>query len=275
MGAGIAQFAATAGNRVAIYDENADTLPRAKERIAASLDRAKAKGHVTAESAEWTLENLSPISSLDQAADAAVVVEAVTENLEIKQSVFLRLEQIVGPDASLWTNTSMLSISAIGAPLARPERFCGVHFFNPVPRMRLVEIISGEKTSPETVNLASSYLKLWGKTVVHAPDTPGFIVNRVLDGIKREALDLLDLGVPPDQIDTAVKLGLNFPMGPLELMDLIGLDTTLSVLVNQAKAMGRPLVKVTKLHELVASGHLGRKTSQGFYTYPREQKHPL
>jgi 3-hydroxybutyryl-CoA dehydrogenase len=270
MGAGIAQIAAAAGNRVTVYDENPETPLRAKERIAASLARAEAKGHVTTESAALTLENLHPTSCLDQAADAAVVVEAVTENIEIKRSVFLRLEQIVKSDTSLWTNTSMLSISAIGAPLARPERFCGVHFFNPVPRMRLVEVIAGKKTSSETIDLAVSHVKRWGKTAVYAPDTPGFIVNRVLDGIKREALDLLDLGVPPDQIDTAVKLGLNFPMGPLELMDLIGLDTTLDVLVNQAHALGRPSAKITRLHELVAAGNLGRKTGKGFYTYPQE-----
>lgn len=267
MGAGIAQTAGAAGDRVLLYDQNAEAAPRALQRISDSLGRAEVKGHVTKSAKIQTLENLSSIAHLDEAHGAHVVIEAVKEDLDIKRSVFLALEQVVSPSAHLWTNTSMLSISAIAEPLAHPERFCGVHFFNPVPRMRLVEVIAGKQTSPSTIDFATAATARWGKIPVHAPDAPGFIVNRILDGIKREALNLLDLGVPPDQIDEAVKHGLNFPMGPLELMDLIGLDTTLDVLINQASAMGRPIEKPTRLHELVAAGHLGRKSGKGFYQY--------
>lgn len=267
MGSGIAQVAAAAGDSATLYDTAPTAADRAKERIAASLERAAAKGYVTVSESEKTLANLSVASQLSDAAGYDVVIEAVKEDLAIKQSVFLELENIVAPETALWTNTSMLSIGALAKPLARPERFCGAHFFNPVPRMKLVEIIAGPRTAPAALESARETVTRWGKTAVTAPDSPGFLVNRILDAIKREALDLLDQGVPPDQVDTAVRLGLNFPMGPLELMDLIGLDTTLACMVSQARAMGRSDQFSPKITDLVRAGKTGRKSGEGFYSY--------
>lgn len=267
MGAGIAQVAAAAGEQVSLFDKAPDAASRAKERIASSLQRASAKGYVTPESAEQTLENLHVARSLEEAASATIVVEAVKEEAAIKQTVFLALEKIISSKAAIWTNTSMISIGQLAEPLANPDRFCGAHFFNPVPRMKLVELIAGPRTAPSTIDAARETVVRWGKTPVLAPDSPGFLVNRILDAIKREALDLLDQGVPADQVDTAVRLGLNFPMGPLELMDLIGLDTTLDCMINQARAMGRPTEFSPKITSLVKAGKTGRKAGEGFYRY--------
>jgi 3-hydroxybutyryl-CoA dehydrogenase len=267
MGAGIAQVAAAAGDQVLLFDGKTGAAAASVDRIARSLERAEAKGYVTLAQRKDTLDHLLPVESLDAAGEVDIIVEAVKEDLKVKQSLFTEIERICLPSTALWTNTSMISISAISAPLKHRGRFCGTHFFNPVPRMRLVEVIAGTDTDPSTVEHALATVRRWGKTPVLAPDSPGFIVNRILDAIKREALDLLDQGVPPDQVDTAVRLGLNFPMGPLELMDLIGLDTTLDCLMNQATAMERSASFSEKLTGLVASGKTGRKAGQGFYSY--------
>jgi len=270
MGAGIAQIAAAAGEMVLIYDLNPEAGRHALQRISASLEKSVSKGFVSKEERDSTVERLSLIQQPESAAGAAVVIEAVKEDPAVKQAVFRQFEDVISPQAALWTNTSMLSITTLASTLDHPGRFCGVHFFNPVPRMRLVEVIAGSATLPATLEVATVTVAKWGKTPVLAPDRPGFLVNRIFDAIKREALDLLEEGVPPDQLDTAVKLGLNFPMGPCELMDLIGLDTTLDVMINQAAAMGRPIEKTTPLHALVAAGKKGRKSGEGFYSYPSD-----
>jgi len=270
MGAGIAQVAAAAGGQVSLYDNVPGAASRARDRIASSLERAATKGYVTPEALQQTLLNLHISDDLEDAAAAAIVIEAVKEEVAIKQSVFLALEKFILPSTAIWTNTSMISIGLLSEPLANPERFCGAHFFNPVPRMKLVELIAGPRTAPSTIEVARETVTRWGKTPVLAPDTPGFLVNRILDAIKREALDLLDQGVPPDQVDTAVRLGLNFPMGPLELMDLIGLDTTLDCMINQARAMGRPAEFSPKITSLVKAGKTGRKAGEGFYLYDQQ-----
>lgn len=267
MGGGIGQVAAAAGCTVCFYDRAEGAAKGTVQRIEGSLQRAQAKGYVTAEDAQRTLANLHPVDALDVAGEVDAVVEAVKEDLAIKRQVFAHLETLVSPETALWTNTSMIAITRIAEGLQHPERVVGTHFFNPVPRMKLVEVIAGERTSEEAVRLAEATVTRWGKTPVRAPDTPGFIVNRVLDAIKREALQLMEEGTPADQVDTAVRLGLNFPMGPFELMDLVGLETTLDCLKNQAEAMGRPQQFGSKLPVLVEQGKLGRKTGEGFYSY--------
>lgn len=267
MGAGIAQVVAAAGDSVRIYDAQPRAAETVRERCAASLERARAKGYVRSEEITRTMENLHPAQALEEGAEADVVIEAVKEDLDIKRQLFSALESVVTDQCYLWTNTSMISIARIMENLRHPGRAAGTHFFNPVPRMKLVEVIPGKKTAPETVDFAMATVQRWGKTPVLAPDTPGFIVNRIFDAITRESLAMLEEGVPPEQVDTAVRLGLNFPMGPFELMDLVGLQTTYDCLVAQAEGMGRSPECGTHLPKLVKEKRWGRKTGQGFYTY--------
>ncbi len=267
MGGGIAQVAAAVGATVFLYDLVPGAAVKARQRIEDSLRRAETKGYVTATVRERTLKGLRPIECMDEARGVAVVVEAVREELSVKQAVFQELEKKTQPETSLWTNTSMISITEIARPMRHPERLVGVHFFNPVPRMELVEIIAGERTSEATLVTAEASVRHWGKTPVRAPDRPGFIVNRLLDALLREALALHEEGVSHMEIDTAVRLGLNFPMGPMELMDLVGLDTIQDCLKSQAAGMKRPVDCGTDLPRLVAEGKFGKKSGEGFYTY--------
>lgn len=269
MGAAIAQVAAMAGWHVWLHDKADGAAGAALQRIAASMERAETKGYLSAEDRSRTLGNLHPSPTLDPAAESTAVIEAVKEDLEIKRGVFRALDAIAPASVFLWTNTSMLSVTAIAGGLQHPGRVAGTHFFNPVPRMKLVEIIAGKETSEDTLRAAEEAVRQWGKTPVRAPDSPGFLVNRILDAIKREALDLLDEGVEPERVDAAVRLGLNFPMGPFELMDLVGLDTTLDCLLAQARAMGRQQETGRGLKRLVEAGKLGRKTGEGFHSYPK------
>jgi len=267
MGAGIAQVAAASGDGVRLYDRDSTAFSRALERISRSLRRSVEKGYLSEESMHRTLNLITPCDSLRDADGCEIVVEAVKEDRDIKKSVFRELERAVQKSAMIFSNTSMMSISDLASAVEDKSRFCGMHFFNPVPRMALVEVIAGKDTSPATVEFACSLATRWGKKPVLAPDSPGFIVNRIFDAIKREALSLHEEGVDVSQIDQAVRLGLNFPMGPFELMDLIGLDTTYDCLVNQARQMNRNLEFGTRLPDLVASGRHGRKSGRGFYTY--------
>lgn len=267
MGSGIAQVAAASGERVLLFDVNPEAPVEALGRMSGSLKRARQKGLVTEVAARQTLNNIHPVKTLDEARRVPFVIEAIKEDLAAKQQLFSLLETLAGPETILLSNTSMLSISTLASGLAHPERFAGAHFFNPVPRMKLVELIAGRQTAPETVEAARALVKRWGKTPVHAPDSPGFIVNRVFDALKRESLALLEEGVPASEIDQALRLGLNFPMGPFELMDLIGLDTTYDCLCNQARQMDRESDFGVTLPALVAAGKHGRKTGCGFYEY--------
>jgi len=271
MGAGIAQVAAAAGDTVFLYDQVPEAPRRALDRIAASLQRATAKGHLTSDSAQKTLELIKPQETMDCAAGCGVVIEAVKEDQAIKQSVFQKLEGIVPRSTWLCTNTSMISITALASVLRDKSRFCGTHFFNPVPRMKLVEVIAGRETSAAAIEAARGMVARWGKTAVLAPDSPGFIVNRVFDAIKREAFSLHEQGVDVAQIDQALRLGLNFPMGPFELMDLIGLDTTYDCLINQARQMNRAPEFGNALPNLVAAGRYGCKSGSGFYEHHKEK----
>jgi len=267
MGGGIAQVAAAAGTTVYLYDLVPGAASKARQRIEDSLRRAETKGYLTAADRERTVKGLRPIERIDEAREVEAVVEAVREELTVKQDLFRELEEKMPSGTLFWTNTSMISITEIARPMRYPERLAGVHFFNPVPRMKLVEIIAGERTAEATLLTADASVRHWGKTPVRAPDRPGFIVNRLLDALLREALTLHEEGVPHAEIDIAVRLGLNFPMGPMELMDLVGLDTIQDCLKSQAAGMKRPVDCGTDLPRLVAEGKIGKKSGQGFYTY--------
>lgn len=275
MGAGIAQVAAAAGDHVFLFDRNPEATANAVHRIDDTLSRAVSKGRISADDRTATLGRIFPVESVQSAPVPDIVIEAIKEDLEVKKVVFAQIESLVPAGTVLCTNTSMLSITTIAEALEFPNRFCGMHFFNPVPKMPLVEIIAGKLTDDKTIQAVEEAADCWGKTAVRAPDSPGFIVNRIFDAIKREALDLSNEGVDPTEVDQAVRLGLNFPMGPFELMDLIGLDTTLDVLRNQACAMGRPADFDNALTKLVTAGKLGRKSGSGFYQYPPKSPHRM
>ena len=269
MGSGIAQVAAVAGHPVFLFDAFPGAAEKARERIAHFLERDVEKGRSTPEAREAALGNLQVAESLETARDVDVVIEAIREKLEDKQNLFAQLDAIAPPATLLLSNTSMISISSIAASTQHPERVAGCHFFNPVPRMALVEIVGGEKTSPSTLEAAANLVASWGKVAVPAPDTPGFIVNRALLMLLNEAAFLVAEGNEPKDVDEAMRLGCNFPMGPLELADLIGVDVVLdcqTALWTQFEC--RPKYAPCELLKtMVHEGKLGRKSGAGFYEY--------
>jgi 3-hydroxybutyryl-CoA dehydrogenase len=269
MGGGIAQVAALAGHEVFLFDAFEDAAEKARERIAHFLQRDVDKGRSTPALRAAALENLRVAASLDEAKNVAFVFEAIREKLEDKQQLFQTLDALTPPETLLLSNTSMIAISDIAANLKNPQRVAGCHFFNPVPRMALVEIIGGEKTARDMLEAAANLMASWGKVPIPAPDTPGFIVNRALMMLLNEAAFLVQEGSAPKDVDEAMKLGCNFPMGPLELMDLVGVDVTYDCCV----AMWRQFDERDKyapcalLKSMVESGKLGRKSGAGFYDY--------
>lgn len=269
MGTGIAQVAATAGVTVMLYDTVAGAPQRSRERIAKALDREIEKGRLTPANKDAILGRLQIATRLEEGAAATVVIEAVKEDLAAKQELFRKLEALLPSSALLLSNTSMISITDIADGLKHPERVAGCHFFNPVPRMALVEVVAGAKTSPETLQHIEALVTQWGKTPVRAPNTPGFIVNRALFMMLNEGAYLAAEGTPAQAVDQAMKLGCNLPMGPLELMDLIGLDISLACLISLHEQFGhnRKYEPCPLLKSMVASGKLGRKSGEGFYKY--------
>ncbi|PZA08096.1 3-hydroxyacyl-CoA dehydrogenase [Meiothermus sp. PNK-Is4] len=268
MGRGIAQVAAQAGHPVWLYDPSQEALERAKAEIAADLSRQAERGRLR-ENPEAILERIQTAHELSgQMAEAAWVIEAAPERLELKQTLLAQAAQIA-PAAILATNTSTLSVSAIAAACPQPERVIGLHFFNPAPRMRLVEVIPGLRTAPEVVHKALELARSWGKEPVQAADMPGFLVNRVARPFYGEALRLYGEGIPKEHIDWIAK-GLGFPMGPFELMDLIGLDVNLAASRSVYEGFfGEPRYRPHPLQaQRVAAGMLGRKSGVGWYTYP-------
>lgn len=269
MGSGIAQVAAVAGSQVTLFDAFDGAAQKANDRIAHFLQRDIEKERISADAAKETLARLHIATSLEEAANADVVIEAIRERLEDKQELFKKLDSITKPETLLLSNTSMISITHIAESTFHPERVAGCHFFNPVPRMALVEIISGEKTSKSTFDAASALVTSWGKTAIPAPDTPGFIVNRALLMLLNEAAFLVEEGNAPKDVDEAMRLGCNFPMGPLELMDLVGVDVTLDCQVALWEQYNR-LPKYAPcglLQRMIDDGKLGRKSGEGFYSY--------
>jgi 3-hydroxybutyryl-CoA dehydrogenase len=260
---------AQAGHPVVLRDVDGKALDRAMGQVDKSLAKLVEKGKLGAEDRSSALGRIRATTSIEDVASAELVVEAVVENLPVKQQVFAELDRLTRPEAILASNTSSISITKLGTASARPDRVIGMHFMNPVPLMKLVEIVRGLPTSDATTETVTELAKRLGKTVVGARDIPGFIVNRMLIPLLNEACYGLyeGLGTAAD-IDTGVKLGLNHPMGPLELADLIGLDTCLAIAEVLHRELGDDKYRPCPLlRQYVAAGWLGKKVGRGFYEY--------
>jgi 3-hydroxybutyryl-CoA dehydrogenase len=269
MGNGIAQVFAQSGFSVTLVDVAPPMLDRARGTIEKSLGKFVEKGKLTPADRDAAVGRLSTATSIDPLADADYVVEAIVENADTKRSLFSSLDAITRPEVILASNTSSISITLLGAATRRPDRVLGMHFMNPVPLMTLVEMIRGQATSDDTMRIASALCEKLGKTPIEAADYPGFIANRILMPMINEAIFAVMEGVgTPEAIDAVMRLGMNHPMGPLTLADFIGLDVCLAILnvlhdgIGDSKYRPCPL-----LRRMVAAGHLGRKSGQGFYPY--------
>jgi 3-hydroxybutyryl-CoA dehydrogenase len=276
MGSGVAAQAALAGYPVTLVDVSEEFALRGRENAGRALDHAVRKGTVTAADREAAFGRLDIGIGLRRADSARIIIEAAPENLELKRKVFAEIEANAPSDALLASNTSSLPITAIGEHLKDPTRLVGIHFFNPVLQMPLVELIPGHTTSPEVVERAREFAVRLGKTVVASRDTPGFVTSRAMAVLVNEAAWMLYEGVATkEDIDTAYKLGFHHPMGPFELVDLVGIDTTLSILdvlwdgFRDARYRACPLLRT-----MVSAHKLGRKTGEGFYRYPASGPRP-
>jgi 3-hydroxybutyryl-CoA dehydrogenase len=269
MGGGIAQVAAQAGYQVLLADVDLERASAGKRGIDKFMSRAVDKGKLSAADKQAALERITCVGSLDELGPSDFAIEAATENIELKKKLFRSLDRALKPDAILASNTSSISITLLGAETSRPAKVVGMHFMNPVPIMKLVELIRGLPTDDATYEATKALAVALGKTVITSKDSPGFIVNRILIPLINEACFALQegLGTAVD-IDTGAKLGLNHPMGPLELADLIGLDTCLAIADVLLRELGDDKYRaanVLRMH--VAAGWLGRKTGRGFYDY--------
>ena len=275
MGHGIAQVAAqVAKYDVSLRDVKQEFLDNGIKMIKDSLQRFLKKGVISEREVNETLSRIHLTMDLKEAvADADLIIEAVPENVELKKSVYVEVDRIAKEETIIASNTSSISITELASVLHRPERFCGMHFFNPPQLMRLVEIIRGAKTSDETVNKIVDVSKKMGKeTVVVKKDSPGFVVNRILVPALNEALYLLWEGIADrDDIDKAIQLGLNWPMGPLTLLDYTGLDTTLAIAELLQKELDPKYRPCPLLRQMVRAGLLGRKTGKGFYDWTEKR----
>jgi len=269
MGSGIAQVCATAGFEVKLNDIKEEFFERGLTTITKNLSRDVEKGRKTEEEKEAILNRITKSLSLEDAHDVDIVIEAAVENMEIKQSIFKQLDEIAPEHAILATNTSSLPITEIAAVTKRPEKVIGMHFMNPVPVMKLVEIIRGLATADEVYKTVEQMSVDLGKTPVEVNDFPGFVSNRVLLPMINEAIYALYEGVATKEaIDTVMKLGMNHPMGPLQLADFIGLDTCLYIMEILHEGLGDSKYRPCPLlRKYVAAGWLGKKTGRGFYTY--------
>ena len=275
MGNGIAHVFAQCGYKVGLVDVSSDALKKGLETISKNLDRMVAKEKITATDKENTLKNISSFSSLgDGVQNADIVIEAATENVDLKCKIFKELDQLCKPSAILATNTSSISITKIASHTQRPEKVIGMHFMNPVPVMKLVEVIRGYATSDEVIKTVLDLTKKLNKIPVEVNDYPGFIANRILMPMINEAIYSLYEGVAGvNEIDTVMKLGMAHPMGPLQLADFIGLDVCLSILRVLHDGFGNPkYAPCPLLVNMVISGNLGIKSGEGFYNYKNGSK---
>ena len=269
MGNGIAQLFAQHGYVVCLHDASSAAIDRARATIEKSLGKFVEKGKLTADDRDAALGRLSPTATVDALADVDYVVEAIIENADAKRVLLNRLDALTRPDVILSSNTSSISITQLGAATRRPDRVLGMHFMNPVPLMTLVELVRGQATSAEAMQIAADLCKALGKSPVEAADYPGFISNRILMTMINEAIFAVMEGVgTPEAIDSVMKMGMNHPMGPLTLADFIGLDVCLAIMNVLHEGLGDPKYRACPLlRRMVAAGHLGRKTGQGFYKY--------
>jgi 3-hydroxybutyryl-CoA dehydrogenase len=273
MGHGIAQVHAAIGKQVVIYEPELARATAGRDRIASNLERAVAKGRLSPEDRDATLARVTAIHDLGTAADADLVVEAVFEDVDVKTRLWADLDRVAPADALFASNTSSISIDRLAAAVGeeRRTRFVGMHFFSPVPVMPLIELIRGSATSAASEAAVRELAAELGKQVIVSADRPGFIVNRILMPFLAEAMRAYEeeLGTAED-IDTGAKVGLNHPMGPLELADFIGLDVCLGIMRVLEGGFGQPQFTPPQvLVDLVEAGHLGQKTGRGFHTYPR------
>jgi 3-hydroxyacyl-CoA dehydrogenase len=273
MGHGICQVAAQAGYEVNLRDVKQEFLNRGVKMIRQSLDKFRSKGVLTDEEVKGILSRIHPMLDLEKAvADVDLVIEAIPEIVELKRKTFQEVDSYAPSHAMIVSNTSSISITELGSATNRPEKVCGMHFFNPPQLMKLVEIIRGAKTSDETIQTVTETAKKMGKeTVLVKKDVPGFIVNRILIPALNEAIALYWEGIASrDDIDKAVKLGLNWPMGPLMLLDYIGIDTVLSITEVLSQDINVKFQAHTGLKQMVRARLLGRKTGKGFYDWTKK-----
>ncbi|WP_349358648.1 3-hydroxybutyryl-CoA dehydrogenase [Stappia sp.] len=276
MGSGIAHVCAVAGYDVALNDVSTERVQSGLASINGNMARQVSKGLITEEQRSEALSRLRGADSIDQLSDVDLIIESAVENEQVKRKIFSQLCPLLKPEAILATNTSSISITRLAASTDRPERFIGIHFMNPVPLMELVELVRGIATEDETFEASKAFTKTLGKTIAVAEDFPAFMVNRILLPMINEAIYTLYEGVGSvEAIDTAMKLGANHPMGPLQLADFIGLDTCLSIMQvlyeGLADSKYRPCPLLVKY---VEAGWLGRKTQRGFYDYRGETPVP-
>lgn len=269
MGQGIAQVCAASGYSVALSDVSEAQLTRAREAIGRSLDKLVAKAKLTVDEREIVLARLTTVTAIERAVEGAdVVIEAVPESIELKREVFARADTAAEGDALFGSNTSSLSITELGATLEDPSRLVGLHFFNPVPVMQLLEIVTGVRSAAQTVDRARRFAESLGKTAIIVRDIAGFATSRLGVALGAEAMRMLESGVATaEDIDKAMELGYRHPMGPLKLTDLVGLDVRLAILEHLHREIGEQFRPPTLLRRLVRAGRLGKKSGEGFYRW--------
>ena len=276
MGSGIAQVAAQAGFKVTVREVDQKLLDQGLGRIRKFLEGGVAKGKMTAEEAAAVQERIRGVTALEGLSEADLVIEAVTENLDLKREVFSTLDRACPPHTILSSNTSSLSITEMAAMTNRPDRFLGLHFFNPVPLMKLVEVVKTVRTSPETLETGLAFARKIGKSPIVAKDSPGFVVNLLLVPYLLGAIRALEKGIASvEDIDTGMKLGCGHPMGPLTLLDFVGLDTTYyiaNIMFEEFKE--QQYAAPTLLKRMVHAGYYGKKSGKGFYDYSSEPAKP-